>query len=425
MPRSLMTGVLAGAAALAVAMGVGRFAYTPILPAMQAATGLGDDGAGLVASLNLLGYLVGALACGALPGGAERGLVFRASLVLSLATTGAMALTAARTDWALLRFLAGVASAGIFVSASSMVIDALAARGRPRLAGVHFGGVGAGIVLSGAVVALLPEAAGWRGAWGVLATLCVGLAVPCWFLVRPDPATSSPPMAAGTATATPPPPPRQRRRLALLAAAYTLEGAGYIVSGTFLVSILARQPAAGLSGSVAWIAVGLAAIPSGLVWSAVAARVGPFTALTAAHGVQALGIVLPVLVPGPAGALAGAVLFGGTFIGIVGLTLTIAGTLAGGRSGKTTALFTAAYGVGQIVGPAAAGLAAQATGGFSLALTGAAAVVALGGGLVALAARPRPPTAQERPASQPEAATGRVPSVSDAPALKPDSGRSR
>ncbi|HSK39344.1 MAG TPA: YbfB/YjiJ family MFS transporter [Arenibaculum sp.] len=361
---------------LAIAMGVGRFAFTPILPGMQAEAGLGDDGAGLLASLNYAGYFAGALLATRVPRGPVRTAAFRFCLLLSLATTAGMAASPAFAVWAVLRLTAGLASAGMLILGSAMVLDALAAAGRGALAGLTFGGVGLGIAGSGAAVAALD--AGWRADWLVLAAGCLALAPPAWFWV------TDPPGAADAGTPGGGRGIRASRPLLLLTTAYFLEGAGYIVTGTFLVALLARLPETAGIAQTAWIVVGLSGAVSVVFWSWAGKRLGLRPALAAAHLVQAAAILAPVVSAGPAAAIAGAIGFGGTFMGITALTLALGRDLAAGRSGPVIGLLTAAFALGQVLAPYPAGLLLAATRDFDVPLAAAAGLVLAGALLVAL-----------------------------------------
>ena len=371
--RPLLGGVLA----LAVAMGIGRFAYTPILPAMQRAARLDAGQAGLLASANYAGYLAGALLATAAPPGVSRGRILRGCLVAVVLTTGLMALTPNPVVWGLVRFLSGLASAGAFVLTSGLVLDLLRARRRLPLAGWLYGGVGLGITASGLVVRAVGAPLGWRGDWLVLATLAAALGALSWRLLpaaRPAAASIRAP-AAGRRWPTAP--------LGLLLAAYLLEGTGYIVTGTFLVAIVEGMPGLAGAGPGVWIVVGLAAAPSCILWARLATLIGPVRALTLAYMAQACGIALPALGGGAWIAVAAALLFGGTFLGITTLTLTLAGGLAPGRSTGIIGLATAAFGTGQIAGPVVAGMIARRAHSFDPALLAASAIVLLGGCLVA------------------------------------------
>jgi MFS family permease len=368
--------------ALIVAMGVGRIAYTPLLPIMQHAYGFGADTAGGIAAVNYGGYLLGALLCMTAAVGTRRVAVFGASLALSVGTTAAMGLWDTLAAWWVLRFVAGLASAGVMVLGSAIALDSLAQRGAARRKGIIFSGVGVGIVLSGVAVLALDGLLHARGLWLALGLLSLPLAAASWrWLAASAP---HPPHAAAQPAATSP---DGAALLPWLAAAYFSVGLGYIVSGTFLVAIVEDATASSIAGTTTWIVAGVAAAASTLLWPLVAARFGEVRALIAAHALQALGIVLPVISPGLLAAYAGAVLFGGTFMGIVALTMGIGQRLAPQRSAGVLGLLTAAYGTGQIIGPLLAGIAAEQTASFALPLMAAAGVVAAGGVLLVVGGR--------------------------------------
>jgi len=387
----MMRVLIGGVIALAIAMGVARFAFTPILPAMQAATGLGTDGAGLLASLNYLGYFVGAVAAGLVPHGPVRTAVFRLALLVNIASTAAMGIdfgnaAQAMIPWSVLRFVSGVSSAGIFILGIAMVLDTLTRAHGERWAGWLYTGVGTGIASSGLFVALVGGQLGWSGDWLALGAICaVAGLLPGLWVTDPTPATPaaapSPP-SAGTAGAKPA---ALSAPLLLLTVAYFLEGGGYIVSGTFLVSILKTNPDTAALGEAAWMVVGLGAMAAGVFWAAVARRVGSWSALILAHIAQAIGILLP-MTGSPTAAVVSALLFGGTFVGIVSQSFALGRALSGGASARVVGTLTAVYGLGQIIGPLPAGLVVARTGSFDSALWGAAAAVIAGAALLAAGA---------------------------------------
>ena len=372
---------LGGLAAMAAALGIGRFVYTPILPVMVEGAGLDTAEAGLIASANFLGYLIGALAA-ALPGlpGSPRAWLLGA-LAASAATTAAMALTSAMAGFLALRFLGGVASAFVLVYASTLVLARLTLAGRAGLSALHFGGVGVGIALSAALVALAKVAgADWQTLWLVSAAAAAASLVVVIWAVPGDAPDAAP--AGPTDTETAPP---AASGFWSLVIAYGLFGFGYIITATFLVAIVRETPAAADLEPVIWIAVGLAGAPSVALWGWVGRRMGLMRAYALACLVEAVGIAASVLWPGPVGALLSAVLMGGTFMGITALGLMAARQIAPGEPRRALALMTAAFGAGQVIGPTFAGLLHDRLGGFLVpSLAAAAALVAA----AALTARP-------------------------------------
>jgi MFS family permease len=344
-------------------MGIGRFAYTPILPLMTTQAALTPQAAGTLATANYVGYLAGALAGTASPRLARSTVAWRVSLVALVGTLAAMPLLPNTIGWLLLRTVAGFASAVVFVIAVNSMLDHLPS----HLPGWGFGGVGLGIALSGALVMTMPVTAGWQGAWWTAAGLAGVLSMGAWAMRGRSGAYAAP---------SPSPPRGANRWFAVLLASYTLEGIGYIIAGTFLVAAI-KQGSPGWLGNGAWVLVGLAAAPSAALWAWLSGRWSHPPLLTGALLLQAFGIALPALAGGAVAALIGAVLFGATFIGISTMALA-----AGRRLGYpgAVALLTAGYSVGQIIGPVA--VTPLLHHGFSRALL-AAALVVLSAALVA------------------------------------------
>jgi MFS family permease len=365
-PR-LGLAVAAGAAAFAAAMGVGRFVFTPIIPVMGAGAGLTTADAGLLAAANYLGYLVGCVLAAAPVVRRHRGAFLTAGLVLTVLTLAAMPLSTAFAAWSAARGLAGVASAFAFVTAADLVLTLLRRHDRDDLAGWVFGGVGGGIALSGLATPPAAALGGWPATWWVAAALALVLGLLALRLARLPAGPDDDGAAAG-------PPPRVLL-LAALGTAYFLEGAGYIITGTFLVDVATDiGPPWVAAGS--WTIAGLAGVPSCVLWARIAARRGRGPTLLVALAVQAVGLALPAVVASPVAVVVSAVVFGGTFVGIVMLTLPLARTLAGRGAGPVVAVFSALYGVGQVVGPVAVTLVSGDDARPALALGGALVVAA-------------------------------------------------
>jgi MFS family permease len=331
--------VLQAAAALAVSMGIGRFVYTPILPLMHAQAGLSAQAGSTLATANYIGYLIGALLGIFLPALLRSALAFRAGLAALIVSVALMAATESRPAWLALRLVAGVASALVFVIAASAMLTGLRQHAQ-HLTGWAFGGVGAGIALSGVVVLIAAAAGTWRTAWLASAALALVLAVVAWRL-RPEAAT------APTALQQHGDPRAPRRWFATLFVSYSLEGVGYIIAGTFLVAALSENSAAWV-GRSAWVLVGLAAFLAPALWARLSRRWTRPTLLFAALVIQAVGIALPAVTANVAGGLVSAVLFGATFLGVASLVLALGAHL---QYPRAVALLTTGYSVGQILGP--------------------------------------------------------------------------
>ncbi|MGW4730144.1 YbfB/YjiJ family MFS transporter [Streptomyces shenzhenensis] len=337
--QSPWTIVVQAAAALAAGMGIGRFAYTPILPLMHTQAGLSSDLGASLATANFVGYLAGALTGIAVPAVVRSAAALRGSLAVLVVTLALMPVTRDGTGWVLLRLVAGAASALIFVIAVSAMLSRLRAHAH-HLVGWAFGGVGAGIALSGLLVVAVQAASTWQAAWWFCAALAALLAAVAWPL-------TSQPAPRGSETAAQTARPRTHRWFLALLASYTFEGVGYIIAGTFLVAAI-QQGASGRLGSGAWIVVGLAAFPSCAVWTRLARRWSRPALLLTSLTVQAIGIALPALLGGATPALVSAVLFGATFMGVSTIALSIGTHL---QVPRAVALLTAGYSTGQVLGP--------------------------------------------------------------------------
>ena len=348
-----------GLLAMAAALGIGRFVYTPILPAMIEALGWSKSTAGLVASANFLGYLAGALLAG-LPvfASTPRRWLF-VSLGVSSASTIATGALSGDLAIAAARFAGGLASAFVIVCASTLVLARLATAGRRGLASVHFAGVGVGIFVSAAIVAgMSVMGTGWREFWFASGSVAALMAIVAALLV--------PPSGEGAAAA-----PEERRSQSgdaplKMILAYGLFGFGYVITATFLVTIVRVSPAIRPLEPWVWMLFGLAAIPSVPLWHWIGEAIGPMRAFAVACAFEAAGVIVSVdwvTIPGVAGA---AVLLGGTFMGLTALGLTSGRALAASQAQRVIGLMTASFAAGQMIGPAVAGYLAESTGSLRL-----------------------------------------------------------
>ncbi len=381
---NLQATAIAGAVAMAVAMGFGRFSYTPILPAMMADAGLSPADAGLIASANFVGYLAGAvLAAYGWAHGYERriGLAALGATTLLLA---AMGLTSAVLVYCIIRFLAGLASALAMIFVSGIVLGQGLRAKSEHVPSVHFGGVGFGIALSSICVWAAPLAgvadlsasqADWfTGALvALIGTALVAALLPGSHHVgngaqREAPLTWTRPLTVVTLT-------------------YGFFGFGYVITATFLVA-MARDASGGHNVEfLAWLITGVSAALSVYLWRFAVRRFGLAGVYAAGLLVEAAGLVLTVSLPSPYAPLVGGLMLGATFMMVTAYGLQIGRQLAPKSPRRALAFMTAAFGIGQIVGPVAAGWLAERTGSFALPTLVAAAVLFCCGMVVVLELR--------------------------------------
>ncbi|MBB1635349.1 YbfB/YjiJ family MFS transporter [Cupriavidus sp. UME77] len=373
---------LAGLVALGVAMGVGRFAFTPLLPMMlhDGSVTLGEGG--WLATLNYLGYFAGAAACLFIRPDPARmvrlGMVATVMLTLGMAAPGGMA------AWGLWRAAAGVASAMVMVYGSAWCMHRLAELGRASLGGVIFCGPGIGIVITGVSVFAMVSA-GWRANWGWLAfgALAVLLVSAVWHVFTPAPRTAH---AAGP-TAPAQAAPRLGRETWLLTFAYGLAGFGYIITATFL-PVIARQAMPGsLWADLFWPIFGVGVTIGAFVASRVSTERDNRRLLAFTYVMQAIGVAIAVVWPTVAGFALSSMLAGLPFNALVSFAMREARRLWGAQAQRLMGLMTASYGLGQIVGPPLATALVARTGGFAASLGCAVAALLLGGAIFAWMSR--------------------------------------
>jgi MFS family permease len=349
-----------GALGLSVAMGMGRFFYTPALPLMVAALHWSSAPGAWIATLNYVGYFIGTLVIA--QGWVEPNrFVYRLSLIVSTLGLAAVALTPNLIWQGGIRTIAGIASGLIFVCVTQRIP---ANSRRPRDGGISYGGVGFGILVSGAIVLAAGSVADWRQLWLICAAVSAIFSIIAWTWPIParipqnttpaeaaDPTTTDAPTETDTddpAEAATPFDANRRRAMAVLSAGYFFQGGGYIIIGTYLV-VLAGPVFGATAAASTWLIAGIATAASPLTWSAVAARIGTVKALTVCYCLQVFGALLAVFGSSPIVLIIAAALFGFTFIGVVKMTIGV-GTQMG--VANASAKLTSWYSIGQIVGPA-------------------------------------------------------------------------
>ena len=348
---------LAGALSLSIAMGIGRFAFTPLLPMMLHDGAIDLHGGSALATANYLGYLAGAIICMMLPGLLRRfgrSMPDNAGLVrFALIMTGLLTLAMAHpfaTLWPVWRFASGVISAVAFVYTSGWCLARLVALQKAHLSGVIYTGPGIGIALSGfGAFAMTGAGANWALGWLVFGVSALVLTGAIWRIFVPAAAAATAPMPLQDAIH------HERRGWSveemLLTFAYGLAGFGYIITATFL-PVIAR---AALPGSawvdLFWPLFGLAIAVGALLTRTISASVDRRALLAICYVLQGVGVLSSLLMPTVAGFVAGSVLLGLPFTAITLFGMQEVRRLRPKEPTAFMGLMTAAYGIGQIVGP--------------------------------------------------------------------------
>lgn len=386
---AVLRPALAGACATCSGIGLARFAYVPLFPAMVAAGWVDGGEAGLLGAVNLSGYLAGAL------GGprAARALGVPRALDLGMGLA-ALCFAACALDLGLWWFvawrgLAGVAG-GVLMGLAGPSVQAVVAPGRRGFAGgVVVAGVGTGVALAALAVPALLAGGGLPAAWLGLATLVLGLwafAHPRW----PAPAATCGPRrggAGGGAAASSPgmeATPSAVPRAAGLLVAYGLSGAGMVAPMVYLADLAARGRGLGLgAGSALWLLFGLGAVAGTLAGGRAADRLGGRAALRLWLALQTAALAL-CLVPGGVPLLTtGAALAGFAGIGVTAVALAVARERAGAEAGRVWVRATASYAVAQAVVAFALAALFAATGEAHAAVFAAGLVLSAGAWAVA------------------------------------------
>lgn len=358
---------------LAVAMGVGRFAFTPLFPLMVRDGLLSGESGALMAASNYLGYLVGALVAARIR--VRPAMLVALGLISTVAVTAAVGGTSSVPLWVALRFVAGVLSAWTLVATSAWGLGWLASLGRPHLAGVVFAGVGLGIAGVGlfCLVAADPHVLSLRmwvqlAGWAGIATLFPLLVI--WIL----PASVASPAQLPSEQAPHKPP----VRTAGLVACYTLFGFGYILPATYLPALARQLVDDPQVFGLTWPVFGLAAAVSTIAVSWCLQTANRLRVWAASHVVMVVGVLLPCVWASLTSVTIAALLVGGTFMVITMLAMQEARARAEGNATLVLGRMTAGFALGQLLGPLASAAIGRFTDDFTTALNHALVLAAAG-----------------------------------------------
>ncbi|MDD2448397.1 MAG: YbfB/YjiJ family MFS transporter [Sulfurimonas sp.] len=336
--------ILAGIISIFIGVGVARFAFTSLLPAMLDGF-LSITDAGILASLNFSGYLGGAIFSIFIKDINAKVRYFRLGLILSVATTLILATSTSELAWIVSRVVAGFGSAMVLIVGGAIVMVKLNYEDKTKAMGIHFSGIGFAIVLSDLISQFVLRDANFASAWLVLSISAFIASFYSWYILSFDKLIKqdAPKHKLTLSTFSP--------FVILLILAYFTEGVGFVVQGTFLPDIINSLKGLEGYGSLAWLVVGIAGIPSSIIWMRLAHSYGSLNIIIVAMSLQVVGILIPALSSNIYLVLFSGALYGSTFIGLVALFMHLGGKLSPKNPVVLMGAMTAVYGIGQVSAP--------------------------------------------------------------------------
>ena len=374
-PKQAYKQLVLSMLALMIAMSISRFAYTPILPFMQQDTSMNNQNAGLLATFNYLGYLMGAIIPVFIT---IKSKVFDLKLyvMINVISVILMGFSEHFLIWSVLRIIAGITSGTIFVVASNVALEALRMANKQSISGILYSAVGIGIFSSSIFIFLYTQAQTWKATWIILGVVALMAGIIILTSMKDNPSISKHSTSSnqnqGKAL--------NRAFIIPFSIAYFFEGAGYIVTGTFLVALIKTIPAYADYAALSWMFVGLGAMPATLIWSLFAEKIGYKKAIYSALILQIISVGLPIFSHHMLGLIVASMLFGATFLGLTTLFMSKSQELMYHTNQKLNlvSLLTVIYSVGQMIAPMIAGVLIGDSNNYQLALTFAMILLILG-----------------------------------------------
>ena len=337
--------LLAGIIALIIGVGVARFVFTSLLPPMLEDY-LTISFAGVLASINYVGYLAGSIFSVFIKDINTKVKFFRFGMFLCFITTLMLGVTTSETIWIISRVLAGFGAAMALVVGSAIVMNKLNIQNKTKAMGIHFSGIGFSILISDLIVRIVFYFNGtWQFAWVVLAIFAFVMSFYSMYILSYDKEVKQNSVKHHIDKKLFSP------FVIILIMAYFCEGVGMVVQGTFLPDIINSLEGLEGFGSFTWTLVGLAGIPSCIIWMMLAHKYGSVNIIILAMFLQVIGIMISALTNNIYLNLFSGILYGGTFIGLVALFMNLGGKLAGNNPVMLMGALTTAYGIGQVAAP--------------------------------------------------------------------------
>ena len=340
--------ILTGTAALTIAVGIGRFSYTPILPYMISELNLTTTEAGLIASSNYLGYLLGSLIPIFPQFPKNIRSIFIYSIFISIISLFAMGLTNTFEVFILIRFIHGIFSAFVLILGTSLIVSHVQKKGKIFLGTAHFSGVGLGMALSAIVVSYLGFLNfTWDELWFSIGILAIMLSFQIIKFTPIQKAEVKYNLKSKNKTSL---------GFSLITISYGLYGFGYVAFGTFISTMSRLTPGLEKTEPYVWFVVGVTGIPSVFFWNWFGSKIGNDIGLFLANLILGLGVLFSVLINNEFGIFISCILFGLSFVPITSMCLLEGQERFSGSFIVSTAILTFSFSIGQMIGPYLSGL---------------------------------------------------------------------
>lgn len=340
--------ILTGIAALTIAVGIGRFSYTPILPYMISELNLTTTEAGLIASSNYLGYLLGSLIPIFPQFPKNIRSIFIYSIFISIISLFAMGLTNTFEVFILIRFIHGIFSAFVLILGTSLIVSHVQKKGKIFLGTAHFSGVGLGMALSAIVVSYLGFLNfTWDELWFSIGILAIMLSFQIIKFTPIQKAEVKYNLKSKNKTSL---------GFSLITISYGLYGFGYVAFGTFISTMSRLTPGLEKTEPYVWFVVGVTGIPSVFFWNWFGSKIGNDIGLFLANLILGLGVLFSVLINNEFGIFISCILFGLSFVPITSMCLLEGQKRFSGSFIVSTAILTFSFSIGQMIGPYLSGL---------------------------------------------------------------------
>ena len=364
--------LLAGIIGLFIGVGVARFSYTSLLPSMLADNTLSLTFSGILASINYVGYLSGSIFAIFIKDINTKVKYFRLGIILCILTTIIIGVTTNEILWLLGRVIAGFGAAMALVVGAAIVMTKLNFQDKTKAMGIYFSGIGIALASSDIISRYVLSFSSWQNSWIVLTFCAIAVAAYPLYILSFDKEISqkNEKHPFNKALFSP--------FVVVLIVAYFTEGVGFVIQGTFLPTILKSIEGLESVAGLSWLLVGLAGIPSSIIWMRLAHKYGSVNIIIIAMSLQIVGILIPTFSTNMYLNLFSGILYGATFVGLVALFMNLGGKLAASNPVMLMGALTTAYGIGQVTAPLYAVSLTHLTGNYKYALYLTAAIVLFG-----------------------------------------------